>query len=262
MKLHRMYAILLEEFYITKRSFEVILDLFYFSIITVVVFGLVTLFLVGEARSQAAYYILLGMLLWEIIRVTQYTLSVGSLWEIWSKNLSNLFVTPLNLKEYLGAQMISGAIKALLCFFIISLIALYVFQFNIYQVGAINLMLFFINLILFSWSFGIMILGIIFRYGTRIQAFAWSLIFLVQPLSANVFPLDILPMPLRSVAYILPPTYVFEAARQALSDHSTNWNYFWISLALNVIYLILAVIFFNYMFNKSKEVGQFARNES
>ena len=79
MKIHRIIGILLEELYITKHSFEVILDLFYFSIITVIVFGFMSTFLVGESRSQAAHYIILGMILWEIIRVSQYTLSVGSL---------------------------------------------------------------------------------------------------------------------------------------------------------------------------------------
>ncbi len=262
MKLHRVIGILLQELYITRHSYEVILDIFYFSIINIVVFGFVSVFLVGQAKSQVAQYIITGMILWEIIRVSQYTLSLGSLWEIWSRNLSNLFVTPLNLKEYLGAQMLSGAVKAIIVFFTISFIALFVFHFNIFQLGSLNLVIFFINLVLFSWAIGLFILALIFRYGTRIQAFAWSLIFLFQPLCATIFPVKILPVQIQYISYLLPPTYVFEAARQALSSNAINWEYAAISFILNLIYFALSIIFFNFMFNRSKDVGQFARNEN
>lgn len=262
MKLYRIIGILLQELFITRHSFEVILDIFYFSIINIIVFGFVSLFLTGQSKSQIGEYIIMGMILWEIIRVSQYTLSLGSLWEIWSKNLSNLFVTPLNLKEYLGAEMFSGAIKALIVFFTISFIGMQIFHFNIFQLGPLNLVIFFINLVIFSWAIGLFLLGLIFRFGTRIQAFAWSLIFLFQPLCATLFPLRILPQQIQYISYMLPPTYVFEAARQALITKEINWQFAGISFCLNIIYFILSIVFFNYMFNKSKETGQFARNES
>lgn len=258
----RMFAIILEELYLTKRSLEVIVDIFYFSITDVIIFGFISIYISGQANSNAALYMLIGIILWEVMRVTQYTLTVGSLWEIWSKNLSNLFVTPLNLKEYLGAQMLSGAFKSILTFFILAAITHFIFHFTIFQLGALNLTLFLFNLIFFAWTLGLCVLALVFRFGTRIQAFSWSLIFLFQPLTAMFFPLDVLPKPMQTFAYLLPPTYVFEAARDALSSSAVNWQYAGMAFILNVAYFILAVFFFNYMFNKSKDSGQFARNES
>jgi len=257
----RIKAILYQEYCITKNSLEIIIDLFFFSIMSVTVFGFVSLFLSGSVNSPAAHYLLLGILLWEIIRISQYSMSVGALWNIWSRNLSNMFITPLSLKEFMFAYMLSSTVKAFFTFIFISLIATTIFNFNIFSIGIINLSLSFVNLTIFSWTTGIAILGLIFRFGTRIQALAWGLIFLFQPLTAAFFPLKILPDFLKIIAYTLPPTYVFEAARNALTDPSVNWNFAGIASLLNIIYFLLALWFFNIMFKKSRNTGQFAKME-
>lgn len=261
MSISRIKSIIVQELYITRHSLEVIIDLFYFSIVTIVVFGFVSLYLSGAQNAQAAYYLLIGMILWEVIRVTQYSVSVGSLWNIWSRNLSNMFVAPLTLQEYMFAEIIAGAVKTLIVIIAISIIAYFVFNFNILNSGFLNLILFFINLSIFSWSIGIALLGLIFRFGTRIQALAWGMVFLFQPLTAAFFPVSILPEFMRVIAYALPPTYVFEAARKSISNPSVDWGMMGISFLENLVYLVIAVWFFNKMFNKSKEIGQFARNE-
>lgn len=260
MSIRIINAILLQELYITKRSLEVIIDLFYFSVVNIIVFGLVFLFL-SKGNPQAARYLLLGMLLWEIVRITQYSMSVGTLWNVWSKNLSNMFVTPLSLTEYIVAYMLAGAIKAFLTFVLIAIIAIFVFQFNIFEIGILNLFFFFINLTIFAWSVGILILGFIFRYGTRIQALAWGSIFIFQPLTAMFFPVSILPNFLQAIAYLLPATHVFEAARESLTNPSIDFFKIGIAFSENIFYFLLSLWFFNIMFRKSKDTGQFAKME-
>lgn len=261
MSTQRIKAIILQELYITKNSLEIIIDLFYFSVITIIVFGLVSVYLAGTNSPISAQYILVGMILWEIIRITQYSISVGALWNIWSRNLSNMFVTPLTLSEYMLATMIAGIIKTGIILVLISVIAAFLFGFNILNIGIVNLLLALVNLTVFAWSVGVIILVVIFRYGQRIQALAWGLVFLFQPLTAAFFPVSVLPEPLRNLAYIFPPTYVFEAARLALINPSVNWNAMGMSFAQNIIYFVLSLWFFNFMFNKSKDIGQFAKNE-
>ncbi|HEX7456309.1 MAG TPA: hypothetical protein VF303_02485 [Candidatus Nanoarchaeia archaeon] len=261
MSISRMKAVLLQEFYITKRSLEVILDLFFFSVMTIVVFGFVSLFLTGRFSGAPAHYLILGLILWEIIRVNQYSISVGAMWNVWSRNLTNMFIAPLSIKEYFVAHMISGVAKTFLIFIIISLISLAFFDYNIFKLGPLNLFFFFCNLIIFSWTIGIALLGVIFRFGTRIQALAWGAIFIFQPLVASFFPVNVLPAVLQKIAFALPPTYVFEAARAALSNPIFNWKFMMISLGLNTVYFLLSLAFFNYMFRRSKETGQFAKLE-
>ena len=255
----RVKAVLLEEFYITRSSMEVIVDLFLLSIMSVIVFGFFSKFLSSRVNGPASHYLLLGMLLWEVVRVTQYSISLGAMWEVWSRNLTNLFVTPLRLEEYLAAAVISGAIKSALILSVVSLIAFGLFDFSITQMGLVNLALAFVNLTVFAIAIGLMILGIIFRYGTRIQALAWGIIFLFQPLTAVYFPIDTLPGFLQAVAHALPPTYVFEMARDDLSDRSVQWDMVLLPAALNLLYLSVALWFFNFMYSASRRSGQFAK---
>ncbi len=261
MSISRIYANILQELFITKSSLEVIIDLFYFSIINIIAFGFVSVFLTSKTNPTAAHYLLTGMILWEIIRVTQYSISVGALWNIWSRNLSNMFVAPLSLKEYMIAAMISGGLKSIAILIVISLIAKFMFNFDIFALGILNLFFYFINLTIFAWTAGIIILGLIFRFGTRIQALAWGLIFLFQPLTATFFPIKILPVAIQKIAYFLPPTYIFEAARTNLTNPTIQSGHILIAFLQNIIYLAVSLLFFNYMFNKSRETGQFAKNE-
>jgi len=257
----RVWAVLLQEAYITKRSVEVLFDLPVFSFMSVLVFGFISLFLSSVVSSTVARYLFLGVLLWEIIRVAQYSMSIEALWNVWSRNLSNMFITPLTMLEYVLAQMIASAAKALLMFSALSLMAALVFSFNVLAMGPGNLALFFLNLVFFAWSVGLAILGIIFRLGTRIQALAWGLVFLFQPLTAAYYPLSVLPPQLQVVARAIPATYVFEAARASLASPGVQWRAMSIALFENVIYFGLAVLFFSFMYNRSRQTGQFARNE-
>ena len=117
--------------------------------------------------------------------------------------------------------------------------------------------------VIFAFATGIAVIGLIFRFGTRIQALAWGLIAIFQPLSAAYFPVSVLPTGLRYIAYVFPPTLSFEAARYGLlNDHAVNWTLFGISFAENLVYLALCVLFFSMLFRRSRDTGQFARNEA
>jgi ABC-2 type transport system permease protein len=226
---------------------------------SVIVFGFFSLFLSSQVSGPASHYLLLGMLLWEVVRVTQYSISVGAMWEVWSHNLTNLFITPLRLSEYLVAGVISGVAKSLLILTTVSMISAALFDFNILEMGLLNLVLAFANLTFFAVAIGLVILAIIFRYGTRIQALAWGVIFLFQPLTAVYFPVSTLPAFLRAIAELLPPTYVSEMARDSLSDQPTQWSLVLKPFLLNVVFLAVSLAFFNMMYKRSRNSGQFAK---
>lgn len=258
----RIKAVLYQEFFVSLRSMEIIMDILFFPSMTIILFGFLSSYLSGTAGSLVGQSVLMGMLLWQLIFITQYSVSVGSLWNIWSRNLSNMFVSPLDIKEYIFAHVLSGSLKALFVFLTTSIICIFVFNFNIFSLGLLNLSLFYINLVLFAFSIGIAILGLIFCFGTRIQAFAWGLVPMFQPLTAALYPVSVLPTPLKEIAYFFPPTYVFEAAREVLKSGVTDWHFIITAFWMNIIYVILGILFFRLMFRKSRESGQFARNES
>jgi ABC-2 type transport system permease protein len=124
--INRIIAVMQQEYFITKRSLEVIFDLFIFSSITVVVFGFVAKYLAGSQNTTGAVYLIIGLVLWEIVRVGQYSVTVSVLWNVWSRNLSNMFVSPLSTAEYLAALMISSIIKCAVVLIIVGFIVFYI----------------------------------------------------------------------------------------------------------------------------------------
>ncbi len=259
MSFKRIKALLLEEYYITINSLEVIVDLFFLSVMSVIVFGYFSLFLSSRVEGPAANFLLLGMLLWEVVRVTQYSITVGAMWEVWSRNLTNLFITPLQLHEYLIAATISGFAKSVVILTTVSLISAVVFDFSLTSIGLPMLMLSFANLMLSGLAAGLFILGAIFRFGTRIQALAWGLIFLLQPITAVYFPLDTLPEAAQAIAKLLPPSYVFEMARNKLEGENPSAADILLPFGLNLLYIALSLWFFNVMYAAARRHGQFAK---
>jgi ABC-2 type transport system permease protein len=207
---------------------------------SVVLFGFLAAYLAGAARDGVAYSLITGMLLWQVVFIVQYSVALNSLWNIWSRNLSNVFITPLTITEYLLAQSLSGILKAFLVFIPAAIFSQFIFHFNM----------------------GIIVLGLIFRFGTRIQSFAWGLLPIIQPLSAAFYPVSVLPGFLKPIAYMFPTTYIFEALRAGLGNPPTTaWALVGVAFMVNSIYFLGALGFFRYMFRQSKITGEFAKLE-
>ncbi len=258
----RIYALIVQEMLITRRSLEIFMDILFFPLMSVILFGLITTFITGVRESTSASYIIVGALLWQIVSINQYNVTMSTLWSVWSHNLTNIFIAPISVRDYLTAHMLAAGLRTLFVGVLLALGIFWMFDFNLLDVGIANLALFFVNLSLFSWWIGIILLGLIFRYGTRVQAIAWGVIFLFQPLTAAFFPVEVLPGALQAIAYSLPATYVFEAAREALASGGVvNWQYAVAALALNLGYFALSLVVFMHLFRRSKDTGQFARND-
>jgi ABC-2 type transport system permease protein len=257
----RIAAVLRMEYYIARRSLEVLMDMYLFSLCSVVMFGFITRYLEGALTGPRALYPMLGMVLFEVTRMTQYSMSVSSLYVVESHNFGNLFVSPLTLLEYVLAQILAATGKVLVAMAVIGVLSLVAFDLDLRDLGIANLVLFFVNLSVFAWSLGLVLLGLIFCYGVRIQALAWGVVFLFEPLCATFFPVDVLPQPLRAVALAVPATHVFDAARAALSTHVLDTGDALRMSALNGVYFAGAVAVFLWLVRRSQISGQFAKND-
>ncbi|MGH7883139.1 MAG: ABC transporter permease, partial [Candidatus Dormibacteraceae bacterium] len=222
--------------------------------------GFISSFFAQSLHGPSRYYLLMGAILWEIIRLNQYTLTLTLMWNYFSHNVSNLFVAPLNWIEFIIATIFSAATKTLLALLIIAGMG-FLFGFDLRSLGAWNLILFFINLSLFAWSLGLLMLGLILYLGLRMQALAWGVVFFFQPLCAAYFPLSILPQPLHSIALALPPTYVFEAARRILNGGNVDLSMVGTMFGLNAIYMAACGAAFFWLLRRSQKCGQFAKND-
>ncbi|OGG02644.1 hypothetical protein A2W14_01180, partial [Candidatus Gottesmanbacteria bacterium RBG_16_37_8] len=172
-----------------------------------------------------------------------------------NRNLINLFTTPISLIEFIIATLILGLIKLLMVILFMGLIAFFLYRFNIFFYGW-YLLPAIVNLTLVGWWVGFIIDGLIFRYGYKIQAFAWAFIFVLYPFSAVLYPVEILPPWARHISAVLPTSYIFENMRAILFSGKFNALDIYIALTLNLIYLILSTIFLKLMFKNALQNGR------
>jgi ABC-2 type transport system permease protein len=102
-------------------------------------------------------------------------------------------------------------------------------------------------------------MALMIRFGQAAEALAWGVPFLVQPVSAVFYPVDVLPAWLQTIAHLLPSTYVFEGMRAVLQTGSIEISMLLTALALNVVYLALGAVFFGWMLHQARERGYLSR---
>src|SRR3989344_6415844 len=249
MNYQRIKGIIIQNLFYLKHSLEDIADTFFWSSLDVVVWGFMTIYftqLKGQI-SEIILFLMGGLILWNVAWRSQQDISVSFLRNSWSRNLINLFSTPLTIWEFSFATMILGIIKIILTLFIASGIAFFLYSFNIFLLG-FYLLPFFVSLLAFGWAAGIFITGLIIRFGTRIQVFAWSLIVLFQPVSAVFYPVSVLPPFLQKIAWLLPTSHIFEGMREVLKSGRMPAEQIVLAFILNAIYLLIAVWFLAVMF--------------
>lgn len=256
MNWNRIYAIFLRHLYFLRRSYDRISDTFYWITLDLIIWGITGLYFQRFAPDvqNVVFMIISGVLLWNITWRAQIEVSLGTIEEIWNKNLVNLFVSPLKFSEWITGLVLMGICKAVIAFLFGSLVA-----FLLYKVGIFHysyyLLLFFVLLIMSGWSIGFLIASIIMRFGTRIQTLAWTFTWLLSPFSAIYYPLDTLPQWTQTISYFIPMSYVFEQARNLLNNGVIDYSKLLICFGLNCFYLVLTMWIFRRSFNSVLNKG-------
>ncbi len=158
-----------------------------------------------------------AVMLWDVLFRGQLGFSLSFLEEMHSRNVGNLFMSPLRPLEFVASLMVMSLVRLALGVVPVTGLAVLFFGFNLWTLGA-ALGFFFANLMLTSWSVGLVVSGFLLRNGLGAEELAWSFMFLLLPLCCVYYPVAVLPGWLQAVSWCLPPTYVFEGLRAALND--------------------------------------------
>lgn len=253
----RIKTSILHSFFHMSHALETWVDLLWFSLVDIFVYGFMAIFFSGFGESATT--LLIGIIMWEIVRISQYSITVGMMWEVWSRSFTTLFITPLTIWEFITGHAISGILKTIGVFILVSVIAKLAFGFNILIIGIPILIWNLGILFIFGTATGIFVIGLILKYGTTIQSFAWGLIFLFQPFSAIFYPLNVLPPAFRAIALISPITYVMENARWQLTNNTTNVSMLITGTILSFCYMFLGILYLKLTLKAAKKSGAFAR---
>jgi ABC-2 type transport system permease protein len=139
--------------------------------------------------------------------------------------------------------MIMSIVRLAIGMLPVTLLAIWFFGFNLWGLG-FALAAFFANLMLTGWAVGIFVSGLVLRNGLGAETFAWSIMFLLLPLACVYYPVAVLPAWLQHVAWMLPPTYVFEGMRALVMEHTFRLDLMIQALGVNAVLFSVAVAAF------------------
>ncbi len=255
--LRRIGTVVLRHVYLLRSSGPRILELMYWPTVQMILWGFITVFLVSHSSwvAQASGVLISGVLLWDVLFRGQLGVSLVFMEEMWSRNLGHLFVSPLRPIELSGALIVMSLIRTLIGVGGAALIAIPFFHYSIFEMG-LPLIAFFTSLIVFGWAIGLLVSGIVLRYGLGAESMAWIAIFAVQPVSGVYYPVATLPEWLQWVAWALPSSYVFEGMRAVLLEGNFRPDLLIKAAALNVVYLAFGIAAFLAFFKVARVRGQ------
>lgn len=260
MNLSRMAAIPLRQFYLYRGSAARVVPLFAWVAIDMVLWGFMTRFLSGLAQTPYRFVpALLGaVLFWDFMSRVMYGVTTAFFEDVWSRNFLNIFGSPITVTEYIGGLLVTSVGTSVIGLLVMMAVASLAFGLSLAPYGAM-LIPFVLVLFLFGTALGIAAIAVVLRLGPAAEWFVWPIPALLSPLAAVYYPLSTLPVWMQWLSRLLPPSYVFEGMRAVVAGRRFEPKLLAASLALDVVYVVLAWWLFERVFRYAVKTGLLAR---
>lgn len=258
MRFIRIQAMMLKYFYITKNRVDRIFDIVYWPVLNIFIWGFLTVYINQISDYNLLSMILGGIILWLFVWRSTQDMGIFVLEEFWNRDLYHLYSSPIKPSEHIIAIIITGLFRAFFAFSLVLLVSFVFYSFNIFIFG-MYLPLFVLLLTLIGWVLGIFIVAMIFRWGHRIQVFAWSIPFGIQPFCCILYPLSSLPAWAVPIAVALPPTHIFEAMRDVLAGNPFPWDKIAFAVATTLVLLVVGSIVLGKSISHARRTGLLAK---
>jgi len=245
LSLRRIRAVWRRHMYLLLRSWPRLVSMAYYPTVTMILWAFVTLYLAptNSFLQSAPGFFIGAVLLWDVLFRGQLGVSLTFVEEIYSRNLGNLFVSPLRLHELVIGQLALSVLRTLIGVGGACLFAWLLFRYSIFSMG-LPLVAFFSGLLVFGWAIGLAVSAMLLRFGLGAEELAWAAIFLIAPVSGVYYPIDVLPAPLQAIAHMIPAAHVFEGMRGVLLRGVFDATLLWQALGLDAVYLGVGVVLF------------------
>ncbi len=260
MSIHRIYAILLRQFYLIRGSFTRMVPLFIWVVIDIVLWGFMSRYLnsVVPAGLDFIPVILGAVLLWDFFLRIMQGVTMVFFEDVWSRNFLNIFASPLLISEYIIGLVLSSIATS--CVGVIMMLILATGFFGLsFAVYGLMLVPFIFVLFLFGIAMGVLGCAVVLRFGPAAEWLIWPLPALIAPFAGVFYPLSTLPPWMQIIAHAVPPSYVFESMRVMASGGSVPLAPLLASITLAALYVILACKFFTATYRHAVRTGLIAR---
>ncbi len=260
MRLRPIAGILLRQLYLFRSSPVRLLPTFAWVAIDIVVWGFLTRYLNAVAGNHVNFVpALLGaVLFWDFFTRIMQGVTTAFLEDVWSRNFLNLFATPLSISEYVTGLVLTSVATSLIALAVMLVLATLVFGLSFISLGAM-LIPFVLLLFLFGVALGVVASALVLRLGPASEWLVWPMPALLSPFVGVYYPLATLPVWMRDVGYLLPPSYVFEGMRALVNGQAFSASSLLIGGGLAILQVVLAGYFFARVFRYTVRTGLLAR---
>lgn len=258
-RFHRVFALMLRQYYLIKGSFSRLTPLFVWVTIDIVLWGFITTYLGRLMPGHDFVLTLLGaILLWDFFTRVMHGITIAFLEDVWSKNFLNVFSTPITLSEYLLGLVGTGVLTSFLGLLVMLALASLFFGLSFLSFG-ILFVPFVMVLFLFGIALGILACALVLRLGPSSEWFVWPIPMVLAPFVGVFYPLSTLPTWMHTVSYLLPPSYMFESMRALVATGDVWLIGLLIGLILAVLYILFACWVFSLVYQSAVKSGLIAR---
>ncbi len=263
MNLQVVKALVIKYLLVCSRNSARALDIFFWPIMDLLVWGFLTTYLLSVTNNQSSLitFLISAIIFWNVLYRSQLVFSVLFLDDLYARNLANIFAAPIRKLEYMAAAFTIAAAQAIIVVCLMGALCLVFYSYNFFLLG-MACVLFFINLLFMGCSLGVIATSCILRWGQPAETLPWVFPFLLQPLSAVFYPVSALPNWLQPIALLLPSSHVFEGMRESLSTGHLNEHHLIAAIALNIVYMTIALLIFHASFEAARNKGFFAKYAS
>jgi ABC-2 type transport system permease protein len=259
-RLRPVAGILLRQLYLFRSSPVRLIPTIVWVAIDIVVWGFLTRYLNTVTGGHVNFVpsLLGAVLFWDFFTRIMQGVSTAFFEDVWSRNFLNLFATPLSIAEYMTGLVLTGIGTSLVGLAAMLVLATLVFGLSFFSLG-LMLIPFVLVLFLFGVALGITASAMVLRFGPASEWLAWPMPALMAPFAGVYYPLATLPAWMRTVAYVLPPSYVFEGMRALLNGTPFPATNLLIGATLALLQVLLASWFFRSVFRYTVRTGLLAR---
>jgi ABC-2 type transport system permease protein len=172
LRIDRVYGLFRRYLFIYMRANFRILDVAFWPVMDLLVWGFVSVYLVGlgggGVKPSAVTFLIGAIILFNILYRSQQAVTISLLEDLWSRNLLNVFVAPITVAEFVCATYMVGLTQVVFVGLSTSILAYFLYSFNILSLGFLLIPLF-LNLIVMGWSLGLFASALILRYGHQAE---------------------------------------------------------------------------------------------
>lgn len=256
----RIAAVAKRHAFVLKRSPHRLFDVVVWPVVDTLLFGTIGVFASRNAHGagQIPLYLLAGIVLWHVVYQAQISLATGMLEEAWSRNLLNLFTTPMREWEYIAGVALFGLVKLVIGVGAVVLVAWTVYAFHITSLG-FGLLPIVVLLMAIGFSISLFVIGLVLRFGSGAEALAWGILFGIMPVSGVFYPVSALPFVLRPLAQALPTTHTFEVGQALAQGDPMPWGQLGIATAGTVALAALSLGYAAWMLRIFRDRGYVTR---